>query len=220
MKPSLSLFRRSRGLEAQIDEFVDILTETNILFRMGVAFYLEGKGNDTPGFQEKLKQIKNLEHRADDLRRTVESQLFIQSLIPESRADVLSLLESLDLLVNMFDETLRAFDVECPEFPTEYDQDVNRLVEQVGLCVDASVASTRAYFRDISAVRDNNQKCMVYESESDQAARTLKRKIFSSALSLDRKAHLRYFIDQIGDIADQAEDVADWIAIYAVKRDV
>jgi uncharacterized protein Yka (UPF0111/DUF47 family) len=46
----------------------------------------------------------------------------------------------------------------------------------------------------------------------------LKKQIFSSELGLAEKIHLREFVDHIDAIADQAEDVADRLTIYAVKR--
>ena len=44
--------------------------------------------------------------------------------------------------------------------------------------------------------------------------------IFDSNLSLDQKMHLRYFVEKIDRICDQAEDISDEIQIYAIKRSV
>jgi len=48
----------------------------------------------------------------------------------------------------------------------------------------------------------------------------LKRDIFDSDLELARKLHLREFVEQIDGIADLAEDIADRLAIYSIKRTV
>jgi hypothetical protein len=42
--------------------------------------------------------------------------------------------------------------------------------------------------------------------------------IFAGDLELARKAQLRNFVEHIDNIADAAEDVADRLAIYAIKR--
>ena len=47
---------------------------------------------------------------------------------------------------------------------------------------------------------------------------TLARKIFDTNLSLDKKMHLRYFVEKIDRICDLAEDIADEIQIYTIKR--
>ena len=49
---------------------------------------------------------------------------------------------------------------------------------------------------------------------------SLARKIFDSKLPLDQKMHLRYFVEKIDRICDQAEDIADEIQIYAIKRSI
>ena len=58
------------------------------------------------------------------------------------------------------------------------------------------------------------------EKESDIKFSALARKIFDSELSLDKKMHLRYFVEKIDRICDQAEDIADEIQIYAIKRSI
>ncbi len=35
---------------------------------------------------------------------------------------------------------------------------------------------------------------------------------------MHQKMHLRYFVEKIDRICDQAEDIADEIQIYAIKR--
>ena len=61
---------------------------------------------------------------------------------------------------------------------------------------------------------------MIYEKEADKISTQLKRDIFGSDLDLAHKAHLRNFVEQIDNVADWAEDVADRLAIYAIKRTV
>ncbi len=61
-------------------------------------------------------------------------------------------------------------------------------------------------------------KIIFYEKEADKVSTTLKRSIFDGDLDLARKLHLRHFVEAIDNIADRAEDVADRLAIYAIKR--
>ena len=63
-------------------------------------------------------------------------------------------------------------------------------------------------------------KVTFYEKESDIKFSALARKIFDSELPLDKKMHLRYFVEKIDRICDQAEDIADEIQIYAIKRSI
>jgi uncharacterized protein Yka (UPF0111/DUF47 family) len=86
------------------------------------------------------------------------------------------------------------------------------------MAVETAVMASRAFLRDIQSVRDHLHKVMFYEKEADGQSDKLKRAIFASSLPLAEKLHLRRFVDQIDHIADEAEDVADWLAIYTIKR--
>lgn len=217
MKFGFTLFGSSKALENQLDEFLDLLSESGILYGAALTYYLDS-GSDSEAFQQKVKQVDEIESRADQLRRGIELALYEQSLIPESRGDMLSLLEDLDFLINLFEENLYSYSIENPEFPVEYHQLMKQLVEQVVHSVESVVMASRSFLRDVNAVRDHIHKVMLYEHEADQFAMTLKTQIFKSDLSLERKAHLRHFVDKVEGVSNEAEDVADWLAIYTIKR--
>ena len=61
---------------------------------------------------------------------------------------------------------------------------------------------------------------MFFESEADKISTKLQRGIFASDLPLERKIHLRYFVERIDDVANKAEDVADTLQIYTIKRKI
>ena len=80
--------------------------------------------------------------------------------------------------------------------------------------------ASRAFFRDLSSVRDYSQKVYFIEHESDLCTRRLSEAIFDSDLPLANKIHLNSFINDIADIADTAEDFIDELLIFTIKRDV
>jgi uncharacterized protein Yka (UPF0111/DUF47 family) len=80
--------------------------------------------------------------------------------------------------------------------------------------------ASRAYFRDLTTMRDYAQKVYFLEHESDTCSRNLIEEIYASPRSLAEKMQLRQFVDGIADIADEAEDFIDQLLIFAIKRDV
>jgi len=84
--------------------------------------------------------------------------------------------------------------------------------------VETLVLASRAFFRNIDAVSHHNHKVMFYEKEADKVSTKLKKAIFSSELDLSRKSQLRNFVEHIDNVPDWAEDVADRLAIYSIKR--
>lgn len=216
MSKSLSIFRRTGSLIGEIDEFMDNLAQSALAFKRAVEIFLADGRSDE--FEDKRNQVNSLESRSDDLRRNIERQLYTQTLIPESRGDVLGLLENLDSVLNNFEGTLWGFSIENPDIPEVYHGDYRTLTEQATAAVEALVLASRAFFRSAESVGDHMHKVMFYEKEADKVSTKLKRRIFESDIDLAHKQHLRHFVELIDNIADRSEDVADRLAIYAIKR--
>ncbi|MGB5850626.1 MAG: DUF47 family protein [Ignavibacteriaceae bacterium] len=209
------LFNKIKNLEAQIDNYLDMVVKGGFLFNQGIKYFLE---EQTDEFESRLVSIDTTESEADNLRRKIEKRLYTETLIPESRGDVLGLLEACDKVLNKTAETLHQFSVEIPFILPEVK---NYYVELTDISVSAleeMVAAVRSYFTDINLVRDHINKVQLYESESDKIAAKIKRIVFRSDIRLSQKMHMRYFALHIESIADEAEDVCDRLSIAAVKR--
>ena len=218
MASSLNLFGRTRQLEKQIDSFFDKISESSVVYRLAVRVYLKEGANEE--FEERLKRVSNLETEADHLRRDIENQLYSNTLIPDSRGDVLGLIETADQLLTKFEGSLWAFSIEKPEIPEEFRHGYKKLTSMVIKAADELSLGARAFFRSPYDVQTHNHKVQLYEKEADMLSTSLKRDIFESDLDLARKLHLREFVEQIDGIADLAEDIADRLAIYSIKRTV
>ena len=211
-----SLFNRTKELEGQIDEFLDIVTQSGLIFSSAIDSYLD-KGSSKE-FEEFLAKMERTEARGDNLRRDIETKLYVQTLIPDLRGDVLSLLEHVDNIVNIYEANLFRFSIQRPDIPAQFHKGFLKLTDTVIICVESLVLASRSFFRDINAVRDQVRKVLFYESEADRISTKLQRKIFVSELDLTRKRHLQYFVENIDELANSAEDVADELSIYAIKR--
>lgn len=214
----LSLFSKTKSLENEIDNFHDKLIEASMTFRKAVKIYLTEQCSDN--FKKTSRDIKKIEHDADVLRRSIESKLYAHNLIPGLRADVLQLTENLDRVINKFDEATYMFYVEQPLIPEEYHQGIKDLSKLSSDCAENMGKASRAFFRDLSSVRDYSQKVYFIEHESDRCSRRLLENIFSSELPLANKIQLKQFIVEIADIADIAEDFIDELLIFTIKRDI
>ncbi len=213
-----SLFGQTKQLEREIDQFVDILSEVGLVFKSIVLKYLNDGHSDK--FDEMVKQVSGMESRADKITKEVERTLYEETLIPDARSDVLRLLEHMDELIGMYQGNCYHFSIQKPDFPKDFHEDLINLSETTVNCVESLCLTVRSFFRDIKSVRDNAHKVTFYEKESDMQFSSLARKIFDSDLPLDQKMHLRYFVEKIDRICDQAEDIADEIQIYAIKRSI
>ncbi|MCF8106734.1 MAG: DUF47 family protein [Desulfohalobiaceae bacterium] len=213
---ALGILTRQIRLEKKIDEFMNAVSESGLMFEQGLQDFLI---NNQDAFDEKLQQMLNCEHRADSLRREIEEELYSKTLIPESRGDVLALLENSDTLLDDFKELLWQFDIERPSIPSEYHQELASLTRCVVEAVEATVRSCRAFFKDLASVSGIMHKVSYWETESDIIVTRLQRAFFQNkALELCQKNQLKGFALGIARVADKAEDVADRLSIYVIKR--
>ena len=215
---SESLFSQSKELERQIDEFVNTISEVGLIFKRAVRDYLSnGSGSN---FDEMVEQVSSMESKADKIKKEVETALYEDTLIPDARSDVLRLLDHLDEIIGLIQGNCYRFSIQKPAFPKDFHNDLINLTDVVIDSAESLCISVRAFFRDIKTVRDKAHKVTFYEKESDKQTSDLQRKIFKSELTLDQKMHLRYFVEKIDQIADHAEDIADELQIYSIKRSI
>lgn len=212
---SIIHLKQSKILQAQIDEFLDAISRASLIFRKGIQAYLDGEIDD---FESRIGEITRMENRADELRHSIENQMYLHALIPENRGDVLGLLENTDTVINAEKKTLAQFSVEMPVIPPEFAKDYLTLVDMSMNAAEEMVTAVRAFFHDFNQVKNSLHKVYFHEKEADKISDRLKRRIFSSELDLSHKIHLRYFALHVEDISDHAEDVADRLAISTIKR--
>ncbi len=215
---NLSLFSKTKNLENKIDMFHNKLLDAAMTFKKAVRVFLdEGRSEN---YKKLSKQVKQIEHDADNLRRDIENNLYTQNLIPDLRADVLHLVENLDKVINKLDEVTYMFYIEKPEIDKNYHIRINELCDLSAECAENMAKASRAFFRDLSSVRDYSQKVYFIEHESDVSADKLRKAIFDSELPLANKLQLSNFVNEIADIGDIAEDFIDELLIFTIKRDI
>ena len=127
------LFHRTRRLERQIDEYLDLVVQGGLIYRAAVDHYTEDRHDD---FSDRLHELQRLESKADELRREIETRLYTETLLPESRGDILGLLETIDKVINRCEESLQDFAVEKPDILPELLTDFRELIASTVDCVD------------------------------------------------------------------------------------
>ncbi len=211
------LFKTSKMIEMQIDDFLNIISEAGILFKKGLENYLK---DNTTEFEKRLNAVSEHERKADELRLNIEKQLYMHTLIPESRGDVLAILENTDRVIDDIKEALQVFAIEHPKIPEKFDERFLELSDSSIESVESLIQSIRAFFKDISSVNDYIYKVKFYEREADKIAMSLKNEIFQADIHLSQKMHLRFCTQQIERISDSAEDMSERLAIYTIKRQI
>ena len=209
------LLKTTKFVESQIDTFLDVVSESALLFQQGIEDYLKGR---TSQFEERLNQVREKEKAADDLRVAIERYLYERTLIPENRGDVLAILENTDEVVDNIKDSLMQFSIEMPEIPEELDDLWMQTTRASVAAVEQLVYAVRSFFRDIASVNNYIHKVYFFERDADQLGEKLRRQIFALDVDLALKSQLRWFAIHIEKISDYAQAVCDRLSIYTIKR--
>ena len=208
--------RRTRFLQAQIDEFLDVVSQATLAYEAGVADYLQHGWTDA--VEEKSTRIREYENQGDRLRSGIGTALYTEMLLPDTVGDVLGLLGALDHLLDVLKTNIIMLRVERPAFPPELLAGVREMLRAACETLEQTVLASRSYFRDPAAARDHHHKIHFYENEAEHTGLRVMEAIYASELSLAEKRQLREQVMRIDRLADMADDAGDALAIYAVKR--
>jgi len=212
----INIFKTSKSVTLSIDEFFDKIELGTLNFKKGVHNYLDLNSNE---FKENLNQIIVLENKADSIQRKIENDFYLHSLMPNYAGDILTLLESIDDIIDMSTEVLSQFDVETPHIPDSLKTDYGELVNLSAKTVENVLPAARIFFTQPEKVKDSIQKVLFYHRETHSLSTNLKRRIFqgSEDLKLSEKLHLRYFALHIEQVSDVSKNVARQLASLAIK---
>jgi hypothetical protein len=203
-------------LKEMINSYLQKVSACMDAFREAFLIYLES--GECPVFQQLADQVDKYEAAADELRRVVEITLYEKALIPESRGDILGLMESVDKVPNKAQSVIFQIDTECLHIPERFKEDFRQLV-QINFQTFGDISrAVQSIFENIKEVRKFTDEIGRKERCSDAAERRLIRKIFQSSVPLGEKILLKELVIELGSISDRAEDAGDRLDIIAVKR--
>lgn len=209
-------FARQDRLAKVIERYLSKIEESMGNFKKTIGVYFEkGLCED---FNELVEKVHIAESSADDIRREIELELYEKSLIPESRGDILGLLENTDRIPDKAQSVLYQIQTEFLQIPEFLKDEFCHLININFDAFNDLAIAIRKLFENIKEVKDITNEIDKKESSSDRLERETIKKIFSSDIDIGQKILLKELVIEIGSISDLSEDVGDRINIIAAKR--
>ena len=209
--------KKTTKLIDDIDRYFDLMDQAVLVFKDGVRNYLYSNANE---FNEDLMKMSAVDSEASVLRKEIENALYTQTALVRSRADIMRLFEKTRNITSILNDSLFQFEIETPFIPKELNPEFMKLTEFSTLAVEAVVPAAKAYFKAPDTVPDKISRAYFYEKEAVRYSQSIKRTVFHNmaSLKLSEKFHLRYFALHIENLAKAAENVADQLAVMAIRR--
>ena len=210
---------KQKKIEAQLVQYRQKVSLCVTGFHEAIQRHCQSPDRDR--LERDFLAVHKAESLADDIRREIEVLMYSKSIFPESRGDILGLLETLDKVPNQAEASLRMILTHHLEIPQQFHDLVFRLLQVCHLCVDALLDATEKLFTDFTNATVAIGKVDELESAADHIEADLIEKIFSSTdLDGTGKILLRDLVVKMSSLSDRAENAGDRIRIIVAKRSI
>ena len=216
--PVQNTFRRKTPF-GQLLEHMGKVRECTNLLGDGLQRYCKGDYKD---FSKLTEKVSRLEHEADIIKRNLRNHLPNSLFMPVDKGKFMWALREQDKILDHAENLVRMLDMRHTKIPKEL-QDVfcehTKLVMKTVEAMENAVENIRNLVETSFVKREREQtkqlvrKVHEYEWKADQKKYELTQGIYKIEKKLKPidVYHLLKITDWIDDIADHAENVADWL---------
>jgi predicted phosphate transport protein (TIGR00153 family) len=222
--PVADAYRRKSPFEQLIEHMCKVRESIDILGKGLIRYY---KG-DYKGFSEITEKISKLEHEADIIKGNLRNHLPSHLFMPVDKGKFLWALREQDAILDHAENLARMLDMRHTKIPKSIQDD---FIEHIKIVVKTTVAMEEAVgnIRDLVETsfvkREREQtkefiyKIHDFEREADKKKYEMTKGIYKleKKLSPMDVYHLLKIADWVDDIADHAENVADWLRAMIAK---
>jgi|GEM_PF-853812 uncharacterized protein len=218
--------RKKNRIEEQTNEYLEAAKKCKDAFLEGMEYFVE-HGVVDKEYILFVQKVTKYEGIADDLRDSIARKMYEDSLIPESRGDVLAFLETFDRIPNRMEGIVQFIDeVNLAIPPALLDEDgefftreIRKLCMGVVTTFELAIDSGRCFFTEPQRVREYTVAIDRHESDCDKIESALKRYVFHQKDFSDlQKILFLDLLERVGDIADMAEDFQRRIILLSLKN--
>ncbi len=210
-------WKQNARIYEDIREYLGIVRECLGAFQAGMKYLLK-HGYDAH-FTRLVNEAHKKESDADGVRRHIEFQLYERSLLPDSREDLLLLLERLDAIPNRAEEVLRDLEIQRIEIPEPIHDAVKELTKLGIRAFEMVAEAVEDAIGRGEKIKDLARRVDDLESVADKTEQNCRRWIFrKSNLDPCQKILLSNLVNGIGDLCDEGEDAAYFLRVFVIKR--
>jgi len=213
------IFKKQHQVELLIYNYLDNLRKTQEHFSNALNSCLEA-GGFCDNFDFLREQTHKFESRADDIREEIKTLMYGKALIPESRGDIMGLLETIDEIPRLLELILQMIETQKLDIPEFMILDIMELIEISLESCDLLYKQVEGLFKKNEEINTLLSKIDHNESHCDHIERRIITQIFDSDLDPFQKLQLKELIVFMGEISDQTDRVSKRINIISLKRRV
>ena len=212
------LFRKQRQVQILIERYLETLRLVQQTFFQAINSCLDGDARDD--FMVLADETHHFESKADDVREEIKTLMYSKVLLPESRGDIMGLLESIDQIPRFFEIILNIIRTQKLAIPDLIVSDVRELVSLSMETCDLMIKQVEDLLQRGRRIPELLDVIDEKESQCDVIERQIIITLFDSDIDPFLKIQLKELVVFLGEISDQADRVSKRINIISFKRRV
>jgi predicted phosphate transport protein (TIGR00153 family) len=213
------LFRKQHQVQALIMEYLEALKKTQEHFTLALETCLtDDKACGDFGFLS--DETHRFESQADDVREQIKTLMYSKILLPESRGDILRLLDGIDHIPRYMEITLNMIKTQMLVIPDFLVADIRELLGASLEACELMSQQVEDLFKRNGQIKELVSIIDEKESQCDKIERRLISTIFESDLDGFQKLQLKELVIYLGEISDHVDVISKQINIMNLKRRV
>jgi predicted phosphate transport protein (TIGR00153 family) len=165
-------------------------------------------------------ETHRFESRADDVREQIKTLMYDKTLLPESRGDIMRLLDGMDYIPRYMEIILNMIKTQMLEIPDFIVADIRELLSASLESVGLMSRQVEDLFKRKGQIKELVSVIDMKESQCDRIERRLISTIFKSDLDGFLKLQLKELVIYLGEISDHVDTLSKQINIMNLKRRV
>lgn len=213
------LFRKENRLNELIFQYLETLQATRENFADAMKNCVGKERCDR--FDFLIERTHKYESKADDIQNEINDLMYGKALIPESRADVMGLIEMVETIPRVYVRMLYMIQTQRIEVPEALALDVEELVRISLECCDLLIRQIKALLEKQQGIRSLMNTIDQNESHCDYIQRRIITKIFDDPdIEPFDKMQLKDVVRRLGEISDRTLWVARRVNVLSMTRRV
>lgn len=165
-------------------------------------------------------ETHRFESQADDVREEIKTLMYDKVLLPESRGDIMTLLDSIDHIPRYMEIVLNIIKTQMLVIPGFLVVDIQELATASLEACELMRQQVEDLFKRDGRIKELLKVIDLKESQCDKIERRIITTIFESDLDGFEKLQLKELVIFLGDISDQVDVISKQINIMSLKRRV
>jgi predicted phosphate transport protein (TIGR00153 family) len=210
------LFNKNKILLEKYTNYLNLCADTIEIFKEAIEYSMNSGLDEHYGVL--AKKVHGKESDADSMRRIIECEMYEQSLLPESREELLDIIERIDAVPNGADHLANLLMIQKTEIIPSIKKDVSELLAISLESFKYTREAALDCFMKMKRMKELQTLIKNTESIGDGLEHEMVRKIFEEKMETGDKLVQKDIVFQIGDICNMCEHVMDRIVICSIKR--